>query len=65
MSSLIFFFLENTGNLLRIESLGDELVVFLIVGFCLFREEFDFSVLFLSVSDAQHFIEVKLYYYDR
>lgn len=65
MSSLIFFFLENAGNLLRIESLGDELVVFLIVGFCLFREEFDFSVLFLPVSDAQHFIEVKLYYYDR
>ena len=54
MSAFILLFLKYAGDFLRIESLRDELVVFLIVLVCSLGKYFDFGVLLLFVADADH-----------
>ena len=55
-----FFLLESGGDFLRVESLGDEEVVFVVVLFGFVGEDLDLGVFLLFMSDADH---LKLYYY--
>lgn len=54
MALFIFFLLETTGDLLRIEPLGDELVVFLVVLLRPLRQYLYLGRLLLLVADADH-----------
>lgn len=51
---IIFFLLESTCDFLRIEPLGDEFVVFLVVLLGFFWENLDFGCLELLVADSNH-----------
>jgi hypothetical protein len=54
MALFVFFLLETTRHLLRIEPLGDELVVFLVVLLRPLCQNFNLGRLLLLVADAYH-----------
>lgn len=54
MALLIFFLLESAGDLLRIESLGDEFIVFAVVLLSAFRQQLDLGGFLLLVADTDH-----------
>jgi len=54
MALFVFFLLETTRHLLRIEPLGDELIVFLVVLLRPLCQNFNLGRLLLLVADAYH-----------
>ncbi len=54
MPLLVLFFLKYAGDFLRVETLGDEFVVFAVVLLRPFRQNLYFCVLLLLVADPDH-----------